>query len=125
MQRNGFIHHRNQTYRGIGDPRFLAGRQFTSVGRTDDWLTISMGLTIPLGETQEDPWILGDAGRQHDHIQLGTGTFDPTIDSRYSVRLNETWGMTAGATARWPLYENDKPTEVLSTSARTLPSGIT
>lgn len=108
MQRNGFIHHRNHTYRGIGDPRVLAGRQFTSVGRTADWLTISMGLTFPLGETQEDPWILGDAGRKHDHIQLGTGTFDPTIDTRYFTRFNEAWGMTAGATARWPLYENDK-----------------
>ncbi len=108
MQRNGFIHHRDQTYRGIGDLRLLAGRQFTSVFGANDWFTVSGGLTVPFGETQKDPWVLGSAGMRHDHIQLGSGTFDPTIDSRYVTRFAEKWGMTAGATARWPLYENDK-----------------
>lgn len=68
---NPFIHHHNETLTGIGDP-WIYGRVARSIGRT----TIGgrAGLTIPLGRTVPDPFVLGDMGLPHEHSQFGTGT---------------------------------------------------
>src|SRR5688572_32805371 len=65
------IHHRNENVTGLGDPMLL-GWYGRALG---DWrLTGRAGLSIPLGDTEEDPFALGDQGLAHQHIQMGTGT---------------------------------------------------
>ena len=64
----------------------------TLVGPTDPWLvlrfaaargkllsTARLGLTLPLGSTVPNPYLLGEEGKWHEHTQLGTGTFVPIV----------------------------------------------
>lgn len=70
------VHHRNETVTGVADAWLLA-----RVGMMLDkwWLAARPGVSIPIGATREDPFALGDQGLRHQHIQLGTGTFDPLL----------------------------------------------
>jgi hypothetical protein len=68
------VHHRNETLAGIAD-LWLLGRYGTMVGGA--LVTLRAGLTLPIGRTEENPFALGDMGIRHQHIQFGTGTFDP------------------------------------------------
>ena len=68
------VHHRNETLAGIADP-WLLGRYGTMLGGA--LVTLRAGLTLPLGRTEENPFALGDVGLRHQHIQFGSGTFDP------------------------------------------------
>lgn len=68
------IHHRNETLAGIGDP-WLLGRWNGMMAGT--LLTARLGLSFPIGRTQENPFALGAAGKRHQHIQFGSGTLDP------------------------------------------------
>ncbi len=70
---NPFIHHHNETLTGVGDP-WLYGRAATTIGGTV--LGGRLGVSIPLGRTVPDPFVLGDMGVAHEHSQFGTGTFD-------------------------------------------------
>jgi hypothetical protein len=68
------VHHRNETLVGIGDPWLL----LRAGGMAGDWwLAARPGVSLPLGRTEEDPFALGDQGLRHQHIQFGSGTFDP------------------------------------------------
>jgi hypothetical protein len=69
-------HHRNETLVGPTDPWLLlhAG---TALGEFT--LSAKGGLTLPLGSTVSNPFALGRQGIAHEHIQLGTGTFDPIV----------------------------------------------
>jgi thiol-disulfide isomerase/thioredoxin len=69
---NPFVHHKNQTLTGIGDP-WLYARGTRDVGGF--LLGARLGVTIPLGRTEEDPFALGDMGIAHEHSQFGTGAF--------------------------------------------------
>jgi hypothetical protein len=70
------VHHRDETIIGPADPWLLVrfGLLFERW-----WLAARPGVTLPLGKTEEDPFALGDRGLRHQHIQLGTGTFDPVL----------------------------------------------
>jgi len=76
MPNNGAIHARTETLHGIGDP---------SVGvhladeRGGFRLHVRAATTLPIGRTEEDPFILGQIGQEHQHIQFGTGTFIPSL----------------------------------------------
>jgi hypothetical protein len=70
------VHHRNETVAGVGDV-WLLGRYMTTAG--DVRITARGGVSLPLGKTEENPFALGDMGLRHQHIQLGTGTFDPVL----------------------------------------------
>lgn len=72
----------------------------TIVGPTDPWLvlrfaaarnklisTARLGLTLPLGSTVPNPYLLGDEGKWHEHTQLGTGTFVPIVGLGLSYSL--------------------------------------
>lgn len=97
MLRGMNLHHRDATYRGLGDLTLLARR------RLGDRFTLSFGTSIPTGHTVENPYLLGDRGIEHVHIQFGSGTFDPVVDaSWYAGAFN------AFASARVPLYENSR-----------------
>lgn len=106
MQRNIDIHHRTVTLRGIGDLMLLGKRRFPGMWREGDALSISGGLSIPTGRTVENPYILGDRGEQHLHIQFGTGTFDPLFEASYMAPVRGRFSAGAYAGGRAPFYEN-------------------
>jgi hypothetical protein len=68
------VHHENRTLVGIADPWLM-------VHWGDTWGAWSagarLGAAIPLGGTVPDPFVLGDAGLPHEHIQFGAGTLQP------------------------------------------------
>ena len=103
MVRNMDVHHRTATHRGLGDAMLLARRRWL---REDDLLSVTFGTSLPIGKTEENPYRLGDEGREHNHIQFGSGTFDPLLEASDTRRL--TPRTTAGmyAATRFPLYEN-------------------
>lgn len=73
---NPGLHHRNETIARLADPQLAL-----AVGRRWDPWTFAgrVGLSIPLGRTEANPFELGHQGLEHQHIQFGTGTWDPTL----------------------------------------------
>ena len=70
------IHHHDQTLVGPGDP-WIVGR---FGGRLGDLVTTArLGLTLPVGATEPDPYELARRGASHEHIQLGTGVVMPIV----------------------------------------------
>ena len=70
------IHHREETLVGPGDP-WLVARVGASTGRLVT--AARVGVTVPLGSTVPDPYVLGREGLPHEHIQFGTGTVVPIV----------------------------------------------
>lgn len=98
----GDIHHRNETLAGPGDPWLMAvaGRRFGA------WsAAVRGGVTAPLGRTEENPFELGRRGLPHQHVQFGTGTWDPLAGAGVGRRFG---GVIASASvlARLPVAEN-------------------
>jgi hypothetical protein len=98
------VHHRDETLVGLGDLG-LAVRGAHLAGRW--WLTLSPGFTVPTGRTQPNPFALGDVGERHQHVQFGTGTFNPTL------KFDATRGLPRSqvsfyAIGRMALYENQE-----------------
>ena len=96
------VHHRNETLAGFGDPWLLA-RAGQKVGAF--LLTGRLGVSLPLARTEENPFALGAMGQRHQHIQFGTGTFDPVV----AFDVSRTFGsfeLSGYGQAQLPLYEN-------------------
>ena len=91
----GDIHHRTETLRGISDPSVLV-----DYAPHDRWL-LGVGTTIPIGHIEPDPIELGREGKRHEHIQFGSGTFEPRFAAQYADSH-----FVARAEARLSLYEN-------------------
>jgi hypothetical protein len=73
---NGSIHHRNETLSGPGDPWLL----LHGARGLGAWTVAARGgISIPLGRTEPNPFALGRRGLPHEHIQFGTGTWDPIV----------------------------------------------
>ena len=106
--RNQDIHHRDEVYRGFADARLLVSRVLSNLLRNDDRLMVSLGSSIPVGATEEDPFKLGDAGKKHLHIQFGTGTFDPSAALHYETPLSGELSFNASIHGQFPFYENGK-----------------
>jgi hypothetical protein len=96
------VHHRDETVAGPGDPWVLS-RFGTKSGAW--WLAARPGISIPIGSTEADPFELGDRGLRHQHIQLGTGTFDPVLVLEASADL-EPVTLQFFAQGQASLYEN-------------------
>jgi hypothetical protein len=99
----GDLHHRNETLAGTGDPWLMLhaarpGRAWTLGARA--------GVSLPLGETVANPFDLGRRGLRHQHVQFGTGTWDPLLGVMAGRRLGS-FGLTLTALARLALYENE------------------
>ena len=96
------VHHRDETVAGIADPWLLLriGTQLE-----DWWLAARPGVSIPLGRTEENPFELGDRGLRHQHIQLGSGSFDPVLVLEAS-RAFDRLQLQVFAQGQLPLYEN-------------------
>ncbi|MGE0548245.1 MAG: TlpA family protein disulfide reductase [Kofleriaceae bacterium] len=98
------IHHRNETLVGIADPLVLGA--FTSVFGPVR-LTARAGASVPLGRTEEDPFVLGDMGQPHQHIQMGTGTVAPVVALEVA-RAAGAWRFGGFAFTQQVFYENAK-----------------
>jgi hypothetical protein len=98
------IHHRNETLIGLGDAQLLLHRGFniSSVA-----LGLRAGVSIPLGTVHEDPYRLGAEGLPHEHIQLGTGTWDPVVALDASTSLG-TFALAGFAWLQAPLHEGPR-----------------
>jgi hypothetical protein len=118
----GDIHHRTETLRGVGDGEL--GIAFP-LGR--DWIA-GAGVTLPFGRTEPDPIELGRRGIEHEHIQFGSGTFDPRLSLQWSRSLGRL-RLGASVDARIPLYENEHGFKAPSTArwsiGPSLPIGTT
>lgn len=108
MQRDADYHHAEKTLRGFSDLHLLATRYFPNALLEGDSASLSFGMSLPVGKIEENPYILGDAGMPHEHIQFGTGTFDPLLEFSYSVPLAANLRGGIFGNARFPLYENRK-----------------
>lgn len=98
------VHHRNETLVGLGDP-WVLGRWGAAFSGTA--VTARAGTTVPLGHTEADPFALGAVGQRHQHIQFGSGTFDPLL----MLDVSRSFGkveLGAYGQAELTLYENDK-----------------
>ncbi len=96
------IHHRNETLFGLGDP-WVQGRYGFALG---DWrLTARAGVSLPLGNTVENPFALGAAGLEHQHVQFGSGTVQPLLGLELQ-RGGDGWGARAWTQAQLALVEN-------------------
>lgn len=73
----GDIHHRNETLRGVSDATLMLMWSPQSA-----WL-FGAGTTLPIGHTVPDPVALGQLGLRHEHIQFGSGTFQPTVTAQW------------------------------------------
>jgi hypothetical protein len=96
------VHHRDETVSGIADPWLLL-RVGTHVEGW--WLAARPGVSIPLGGTEENPFELGDRGVRHQHIQLGSGSFDPVLVLEAS-RAIDRLQLQGFAQTQVPLYES-------------------
>jgi len=97
------IHHRNETIFGVADPWILV-----RAGTTLDhwWVAARAGASLPLGRTEANPFALGDRGLRHQHIQLGSGTFDP-VGVVEASRLFGAVQLQLFTQAHVPVYENE------------------
>jgi hypothetical protein len=96
------IHHRNQTLVGPSDPWLLVHGSHRVAGFN---AALRVGVTVPLGRTEENPFRLGDLGQPHQHIQFGTGTWNPVL----GLALERAAGqvrISASGLARFGLAEN-------------------
>jgi len=99
----GDIHHRNETLRGLSDPWVIA---VVGGGRGAWSIAGRAGVSIPLGHTVENPFELGRRGLPHEHIQFGTGTWNPLVGLAVGRRLGRATTLIAGGQARFTAYEN-------------------
>ena len=72
------IHHRDEVLFDPGDPSLLLKISLDRFLPDNVSLKFQGGITLPLGEIEEDPFELGSRGLVHQHIQFGTGTVNPT-----------------------------------------------
>lgn len=96
------IHHRDETLMGVGDPWLLA-RWAGGIGGL--LISARAGVSVPMGRTEANPFLLGDLGRRHQHIQFGSGTLDPVLALDLSKPAGR-WLLTGYALGQAALYGN-------------------
>lgn len=116
MEKNRDVHHPTRTLSGLSDLKLLVARRTLHLLREGDGLDIGLGTSLPTGATEEDPFEAGDAGLPHEHVQFGTGTFDPLLELQYTLPLPRSFTFGTFAAGRFPAYANSKtykgPTEI-------------
>jgi len=97
------IHHRDETLFGLSDST-LSLQHYRGLP-ADLVLGLSLGTTLPLGKTEEDPFALAAQGKEHQHFQRGTGTFVPS--GRIELFwMGLRWRAMGWVSAVQPLYES-------------------
>lgn len=105
---NQYIHHRDETYRGLADLSMLLAHSVSGILRDNDFLDTLVGIGIPTGKTEADPYKAARAGQKHLHIQFGTGTFDPLVELHYNTLISSDVSMGTSIMGRFPFYENKR-----------------
>lgn len=98
------IHARNETLHGLGDASValhLAG-EVAGLG-----VHARLGTTVPLGSTVDNPYVLGQVGQEHQHVQLGTGTFVPSLAVEVQRPVGDATVAGFGLVLA-SLYDNDR-----------------
>ncbi len=95
---NESTHHRNETLNGIADPMLLG-----SYARSG--FTVRLGASLPIGRTENDPFMNDDV--PHQHIQLGTGTVNPVLSLSYGYTFGK-WRASGVLFTQQSFYENSK-----------------
>ena len=69
------IHHRDEVVAGLGDP-VIAGRFKLPMGWLSDSSAagLTVGVSLPIGGIESDPFLRGNLGLEHQHVFFGTGT---------------------------------------------------
>jgi thiol-disulfide isomerase/thioredoxin len=98
------IHHRNEVLVGLGDAQVLVHRGFKAFGIA---IGARAGVSIPLGTVHDDPYQLGAEGLPHEHIQFGTGTWDPVVSLDASGNMGG-FVLAGFAALQAPLYEGSR-----------------
>jgi hypothetical protein len=101
------IHHRTETVSGVADLR-LAGRYRAlrpEEGGAGWIVDLLGGVSLPTGNTEPDPFELGEQGREHQHIFFGTGTVDPIGGVEAYRRLGDVQ-LAGWLKLRTSLYDN-------------------
>lgn len=106
--RNRDLHHRNETYKGFSDAKFLIAHRLTNLTGQKDRMDIAIGTSFPLGSTEENPLEAGEDGEEHLHIQFGTGTFNPLLELHYLAAVNDKVSLSIFTINKFPFYENKK-----------------
>lgn len=96
------IHHHDRTIVGPGDA-WLVGRLAGVAGKLV--AAARLGVTVPLGGIEPDPYELASRGQWHEHTQLGTGTMMPIVGLGLSYDTGPV-EIAASALGFFSLYEN-------------------
>jgi hypothetical protein len=99
----GDIHHRTETLWGVSDGELLFWKTPAFLSGASWQVSLAAGTTLPIGKTVPDPVRLGLEGKPHEHLQFGSGTFDP----KFVVNaFQRTGGVVIGESvdARLPVY---------------------
>lgn len=95
-------HHRNETPVRFADPSISL--HFSRAAGAWD-VASRVGLSIPVGRTEPNPFELGRLGLPHEHFQFGSGTWDPVLALGAGRQLGKT-SLTLVTLAHLTLYEN-------------------
>jgi hypothetical protein len=96
------IHHHDRTLVGPGDP-WLVVRLGGAYGKLTT--AARAGFTIPLGQTEPDPYALASEGKWHEHTQLGTGTVMPIVGAGLAYDTGPV-ALSVSALGFFSLYQN-------------------
>ncbi len=100
------IHHRDELLTGLGDPEVTGIWQVVSANADQPWsLQVSLGVSVPVGGTEPDPYELGEWGLTHQHVFFGTGTFDPLFAAELRY-VGSGWASRLWTGGRVSLYAN-------------------
>ncbi len=102
----GENHHRNETLFGLGDGSVGLGL-FGAPPATPLLLGAKLGVVLPTGRTEENPFAPAAREEEHQHLQFGGGTVDPILSLSLVLRTRP-FGLVAEGFVRAALYENPK-----------------
>lgn len=101
------IHHRDEWIVGLADPVVRVGTQLLRPG---DWgrtsLTLQLGASLPVGNTEDDPFRLGEEGLEHQHMFFGYGSIVPQLALHWNVQFDE-WKVGGWGNGRLGLFNNE------------------
>jgi outer membrane protein with beta-barrel domain len=96
------IHHHDETLVGPSDPwvllRFAAATGALSTAAR-------LGVSLPLGRIEPDPYELGARGESHEHTQFGTGTLVPLVGLGLGYTVDPV-ELSVSALGQFSVYEN-------------------
>ncbi|HVY47733.1 MAG TPA: hypothetical protein VHB21_17710 [Minicystis sp.] len=121
----------------LSRPNDIHHHDETLAGPTDSWLVLRagaargglttaarLGVSLPTGKTEPNPYVLAAEGKWHEHIQFGSGTLMPIVGGAIAYALPSV-ELEASLLAIFSLYANDRgyraPTQVFPSARVTVP----